>query len=103
MQDHVPDTAEVDWATGASLIVRREAIQAVGLLDERYFLDWEDLDWCYRMRQAGWSIYRVPQARAIHAQRREGVRRPLSRAGRAQWLGAIRFFRKFGWNPGRAA
>jgi hypothetical protein len=55
------------------------------------------------MRQAGWAVYHVPDARAIHSQRREGVRRPFSRAGREQVLGAIRFFRKFGWNPGRAA
>jgi GT2 family glycosyltransferase len=94
---------EVDWVTGALLIVRRAAIQAVGLLDESYFLYWEDLDWCYRMRQAGWSVYHVPAARAIHSQRREGVRRPFSRASREQVLGALRFFRKFGWKPGRAA
>jgi GT2 family glycosyltransferase len=94
---------EVDWVTGAVLMARRSAVEAVGLLDERYFLYWEDLDWCYRMRQAGWAVYRVPEARAIHAHRREGVRRPFSRAGREQLRGAFRFFRKFGWNPGRAA
>ncbi len=95
--------AEVDWVTGALLVVRRAAIDAVGGLDESYFLYWEDLDWCYRMRQAGWSVHHLPEARAIHSQRREGVRRPFSRAGRAQVLGAIRFFRKFGWNPERTA
>ena len=97
------DTAEVDWVTGAVLVVRRAAIESVGWLDENYFLYWEDLDWCFRMRQAGWSVYRVPGAKAIHSQRREGVRRPFSRANREQVLGAIRFFRKFGWNPERAA
>ncbi|MBZ5591982.1 MAG: glycosyltransferase family 2 protein [Acidobacteriia bacterium] len=94
---------EVDWVTGALLVVRRVAIDDVGWLDEAYFLYWEDMDWCYRMRQAGWSVYRVPDAKAIHSQRREGVRRPFSRAGREQVLGALRFFRKFGWNPERAA
>ena len=97
------DTAEVDWVTGAVLVVRRSAIEAVGWLDENYFLYWEDLDWCFRMRQAGWGVYRVPGAKAIHAQRREGVRRPFSRASREQLFGAVRFFRKFGWNAGRAA
>ena len=103
MDDEKGRAIEVDWVTGALLVVRRAAIESVGLLDESYFLYWEDLDWCYRMRQAGWSVYHVSDARAIHSLQREGVRRPFSRAGREQLLGAIRFFRKFGWNPGRAA
>ncbi len=103
MDGERPDSAEVDWVTGAALLARRAAMESVGLLDERYFLYWEDMDWCYRMRRAGWSVHRVPEARAIHLERREGVRRPLSRAGRAQLAGAVRFFRKFGWNPGKKA
>ncbi len=103
MHGEGPRTAEVDWVTGAALMVRRAAIQTVGLLDEHYFLYWEDLDWCYRMRQAGWTVHCVPDARAIHILGREGVRRPFSRAGRAQFAGAVRFFRKFGWNAGKAA
>lgn len=101
-QDHKA-AAEVDWVTGAVLVARREAIQAVGFMDERYFLYWEDLDWCFRMRQAGWRVYYVPEARAIHACRREGVRRPFSRAGREQLLGALKFFRKHGWTPEKVA
>lgn len=97
------ESTQVDWVTGAVLMVRRTAIEDVGLLDENYFLYWEDLDWCYRMRQAGWTVHRVAEARAIHIQAREGARRPFSRAGRAQLTGAVRFFRKFGWNAGRAA
>lgn len=96
-------STEADWVTGAVLMVRRAAVETVGLLDEDYFLYWEDLDWCYRMRQAGWTVHRVPEAQAIHIQGREGVRRPFSRAGRAQFAGAVRFFRKFGWNAGRLA
>ena len=64
---------------------------------------WEDLDWCYRMRRTGWGVYHVPEACAIHAARREGVRRPLGRAQRAQLFGAIKFFREFGWNAGKVA
>ena len=55
------------------------------------------------MRQAGWSVCRVPEARAIHLHRREGVHSPFSRAGREQLIGALRFFHKFGWNAGRVA
>ena len=101
MEDEPVRSGSVDWVTGAVMVARRAAIEAVGLLDERYFLYWEDMDWCYRMRRAGWGVFLVPEARAIHLHQREGVRRPLSRAGRAQLLGAARFFRKFGWNPGR--
>jgi GT2 family glycosyltransferase len=103
MEGERPAASPVDWVTGAALMARRAAVESVGLLDERYFLYWEDLDWCYRMRRAGWSVHQVPQARAIHLERREGVRRPFSRAGRAQLAGAIRFFRQHGWNPGRVA
>jgi hypothetical protein len=103
MESERSGAIEVDWVTGALFIVRRAAIKAVGLLDESYFLYWEDLDWCYRMRQAGWRVYHVPGARAIHSQQRQGVRRPFSRASREQFLGALRFFRKFGWKPERAA
>lgn len=91
----------VDWVTGAVLMARRSAVETVGLMDERYFLYWEDLDWCYRMRRTGWGVYHVPEARAIHTARREGVRRTFSRAQRAQLFGAIKFFRAFGWNSGK--
>jgi len=103
MEDEPVRPGSVDWVTGAVLVARRAAMEAVGLLDEGYFLYWEDLDWCYRMRRAGWGVFLVPQARAIHLHRREGVRRPFSRASRAQVRGAVRFFRKFGWNPGKVA
>lgn len=103
MDGERPVSTEVDWVTGAVLMARRTAIEAVGSLDESYFLYWEDLDWCYRMRRAGWSVHRVPEARAIHIQAREGVRRPFSRAGRSQLAGAVRFFRRYGWNAGKVA
>ena len=103
MEGEGSESTEVDWVTGAVLMVRRTAVEDVGLLDENYFLYWEDLDWCYRMRQAGWTVHRVAEARAIHEQARAGVRRPFSRAGRAQLTGAVRFFRKFGWDAGRVA
>lgn len=103
MEGESPASTEVDWVTGAVLMVRRAAIETVGLLDESYFLYWEDLDWCYRIHRAGWTVHRVVEARAVHIQAREGVRRPFSRAGRSQFAGAVRFFRKFGWSVGRVA
>jgi GT2 family glycosyltransferase len=57
---------EIDAISGACMMVRRAAMAAVGLLDERYFLHCEDLDWCLRFRQHGWTILFVPEARVIH-------------------------------------
>lgn len=57
---------EVDVVSGMFILVRREAIEQVGLLDERFFIYCEEADWCYRMRQAGWKNYFWTGARIIH-------------------------------------
>jgi N-acetylglucosaminyl-diphospho-decaprenol L-rhamnosyltransferase len=62
----VPVPADSDWVPGAAMMVRRTAIDAVGLLDESFFLYGEDLDWCWRMRSAGWRIATCPAALATH-------------------------------------
>jgi hypothetical protein len=59
---------EVDSVIGACMMVRRDAVDQVGLLDEDYFLFLEETDWCYRMKRAGWKIYHVPQAEVYHFQ-----------------------------------
>ena len=56
----------VDFALGASLMVRREAIEAAGLLDEGYFMYAEEVDWCWRIQRAGWPFRCVPAAQVIH-------------------------------------
>lgn len=56
----------VDFVLGAALMVRREAIQAVGLLDGGYFMYAEEVDWCWRMQRAGWPFYCIPGAVVIH-------------------------------------
>jgi GT2 family glycosyltransferase len=58
----------VDSVIGACMIVRRKALDEVGLLDEDYFLFLEETDWCYRMHRAGWKVYHVPHAAIIHFQ-----------------------------------
>jgi GT2 family glycosyltransferase len=57
---------EVDWLSGCCLLVRREAADQIGLLDERYFMYCEDMDWCYRAREAGWSSIYFPGAHVVH-------------------------------------
>ena len=56
----------VDYVIGAALIVRREAIDKVGGLDENFFFSNDDLDWCRRIRKAGWDVYFLPEAEVIH-------------------------------------
>ncbi|NJL34479.1 MAG: glycosyltransferase family 2 protein [Chloroflexaceae bacterium] len=48
------------------MLVRRAAIEEVGLLDDGYFLYSEEVDWCWRMRRAGWAIWQVPAAHVLH-------------------------------------
>lgn len=57
---------EVDVLKGACLILRRDTLNQVGLLDEDYFIYSEEVDLCYRVQRAGWRLYWVPQAQLIH-------------------------------------
>ncbi len=59
---------EIESCIGACMMVRKSAMDQVGLLDERYFFFLEETDWAYRMKRAGLDIYFVPSARIIHAQ-----------------------------------
>jgi GT2 family glycosyltransferase len=63
-----PGPIEVDSVIGACIMVRRDAIEQVGLLDEDYFLFLEETDWCFRMKKAGWKVYYVPHAEVYHFQ-----------------------------------
>lgn len=57
---------EVDWVSGAFVFVRPEIIQMIGLLDESYFLYFEETDFILRARRAGWTCWHVPQSRIVH-------------------------------------
>lgn len=65
----------VDWAVGAALLLRREAVEDVGPLDERFFMYVEDLQWCWRARQRGWEIRFEPGAVVRHVGNASGARR----------------------------
>jgi N-acetylglucosaminyl-diphospho-decaprenol L-rhamnosyltransferase len=58
--------ASVDWVSGSCVLVRRKAFEAIGGFDQRYFLYWEDADFCRRLRNAGWRIRFRPDARVVH-------------------------------------
>ena len=76
------------------MMVRRDAMEDVGLLDEGYFMHCEDLGWCMRFRQAGRKILFVPDARMVHDKGHCSKARPIF----VEWhkhKGMIRFYRKF--------
>lgn len=59
-------TRSCDWVGGACLMIRRSVIDTVGLLDEGYFMYVEEVDWCYRTRQAGWQVLYCAEAPIVH-------------------------------------
>lgn len=84
----------VEAVSGACMLVRREALEDVGLWDEGYFLHCEDLDWCARFGQRHWQILFVPDAPVVHHQGTCSRSRPVF----VQWhkhRGMLRFYRKF--------
>jgi GT2 family glycosyltransferase len=57
---------EVDWVSGACMVVSRNAVNDIGLLDDRFFMYWEDADYCKRMWDAGWKVLYNPQFSIYH-------------------------------------
>jgi hypothetical protein len=60
------ETHQTDWVAGASMIIRREVFDATGLMDEDYFMYYEEMDFCLQAKRAGWSCWYVPQSRVVH-------------------------------------
>lgn len=63
---------EIDSPMGAFYMIRRDVIDSVGYLDEDYFMYGEDLDWSYRIKQAGWKIYYYPLVTVLHKKKQSG-------------------------------
>lgn len=57
---------EVDQPMGAALIVRKKVIDEIGFMDERFYMFFDEVDWCYRIKQAGYKIYFTPATQIIH-------------------------------------
>jgi N-acetylglucosaminyl-diphospho-decaprenol L-rhamnosyltransferase len=60
------EEAPVDWVAGASMIIRDRVFEAVGLMDESYFMYYEEVDFTLRARRAGWPCWYVPSSRVVH-------------------------------------
>lgn len=67
----------IDCLVGAFMLVRNLAIKQVGMLDEEFFMYGEDIDWCYRIKQAGWGIYYYPRTSIVHHKGASSRRKPL--------------------------
>jgi GT2 family glycosyltransferase len=57
---------ETDWVGGCALMIRRAAVEDIGLMDESYFMYNEETDWCYRLRQKGWGVWVDPSTEIVH-------------------------------------
>ncbi len=84
--------AEVDSVVGAFMLVRREAIRDVGLLDDTFFMYGEDLDWAYRLKAAGWRVYYYPEVTVLHVKRASSRQNPRSKV--EFWRSMEIFYRK---------
>lgn len=91
---------EVDWVSGACMLVRREAFEAVGGLDEGFFLYWEDADFCRRLKYAGWKTMYLPSAGVMHVGGRSS-RHAADASLEAFHRSALRLYRKHAGPAGR--
>ncbi|WP_145324265.1 glycosyltransferase family 2 protein [Paenibacillus xylanexedens] len=83
------DEYPVDCLVGAFMLVRRETIEQVGGLDETFFMYGEDIDWCYRIKEAGWGIFYYPRTYIVHYKGASARRKPLKityEFHRAMWV-----------------
>jgi GT2 family glycosyltransferase len=83
------EIGEVDSLTGAFMLIRRHVIDEIGLLDEEFFMYGEDLDWCYRIKEAGYKIIYYPEVKTIHYKGQSSKKKrwkTLYEFHRAMWL-----------------
>jgi N-acetylglucosaminyl-diphospho-decaprenol L-rhamnosyltransferase len=85
----------VDAINGAFMLIRRAALDEVGLFDEGYWLYMEDLDLCYRFKQHGWIVWYEPAFTVTHVKAGSSGKYRRARQNRAFHYGMYRFYRKF--------
>lgn len=92
----LPDdaTADVDWLTGACIMVPRKVYEDIGGMDEAYFMYSEELDWCRRIKESGWRVVYYPEAQVIHHVGKSSEQAVTARHINFQ-RAKLRYFRKF--------
>lgn len=93
----ITEAAEVDYVLGACLLVRREVIEQVGILDESFGMFLEETDWCFRIRAASWRIFWVPDGEILHYGQ-QSVSRDPSRYVPMLYQNYCTFGRKHGYH-----
>jgi GT2 family glycosyltransferase len=83
----------VDWVMGAAMVLRREALDEVGLFDEEFFLYSEEVDLCLRLRRAGWEVEYFPEVTVVHHESRFSSEIPERRINE-MWRSRHRYWRK---------
>ena len=89
----VAQPREVDVLMGASMLLRKTALDEVGLLDEGYFMYSEEVDLCFRLQKAGWKLFWVPQSQVVHYWG-QSAKQVLAEMFLQLYRGKLRFFRK---------
>jgi GT2 family glycosyltransferase len=101
MRDTLRDAAQpVDWLLGACILVRKDVLDTVGLMDEQFFLYYEDTDWCRRFWNSGYEVWHLPHASMVHYHRREsadahGIAALASRMTRIHIISGMKYFWKW--------
>lgn len=92
----LPDdaAADVDWVTGACMLIRREIYNVIGGMDEAYFMYSEELDWCRRIKDAGWRVVYYPGAQVLHHVGKSSEQAVTARHINFQ-RAKLRYFQKF--------
>jgi len=85
---------EVGWVSGACLLIRRAALEQIGLLDERLFMYSEDVDWCHRAQKGGWRVCYYPAAQVVHLGGRSS-QRAATRASCDLWWSKVLLAAKY--------
>jgi len=83
----------VDWVVGAAVLLRREALDGVGLFDESFFIYFEEVDLCLRLRRAGWEVRYLPTVSVVHHESQFSADIPERRINE-MWRGRHRYWRK---------
>jgi len=92
--------AVVDWGLGAAALVRRQALQGAELFDERFFLYFEDVDLCLRLRLSGWQVLYNPASIMVHEHRRDSAGPWSLLAKRHHSMSLIKFLWKYRFQLG---
>lgn len=94
------EVLEVDWGLGACMFLRREALKGQDIFDERFFLYFEDVDICFRLKKEGWKVVYYPEAVMVHAHARMSAEGFFNRAKWEHFKSLIKFYFKYrGFRP----